>query len=198
VRPWTVLLLLPCVLFPLTARAQLYEWVDEQGAINYTTEIERVPERYRSEIRLLSVPRAPAQAPAESAPPPPAAAMVAFPFTPGAPILVEARINGAGPVTLILDTGADRTVVAPSALARLGISTPNTLRAHIKGVTGGIRADLVWVSSLEVKGLSAGPLPIVAHDADLKQADGLLGRDFLSLFTVTIDTAASVVTLTPP
>jgi hypothetical protein len=42
-----------------------------------------------------------------------------------------------------------------------------------------------------------GPLAIVAHDAGLPQADGLLGRDFLSLFSVTIDARASVVTLEP-
>jgi hypothetical protein len=68
--------------------------------------------------------------------------------------------------------------------------------ARIRGVTGVTQADLVWVSTLEVGGMAAGPLPIVAHDAELGQADGLLGRDFLSRFTVTIDTTASLVTLT--
>jgi len=42
-----------------------------------------------------------------------------------------------------------------------------------------------------------GPLVLVAHDAGLPQADGLLGRDFLGLFTVTIDARAGVVTLAP-
>jgi hypothetical protein len=37
----------------------------------------------------------------------------------------------------------------------------------------------------------------VAHDAGLPQADGLLGRDFLSLFAVTIDPRERVVTLEP-
>ena len=42
-----------------------------------------------------------------------------------------------------------------------------------------------------------GPLVLVAHDAGLPQADRLLGRDFLGLFTVTIDARAGVVTLAP-
>jgi predicted aspartyl protease len=120
-----------------------------------------------------------------------------IPFTPRAPILVSVRIDGGGTVTLILDTGAERTLVAPAALARLGIPLPNTYDVTIQGVTGAARADLVWVQSLEVGGSRAGPLAIVAHDAEIAGADGLLGRDFLSLFSVTIDTGASVVTLQP-
>ena len=115
----------------------------------------------------------------------------------GAPILVAAQINGAGPVTLVLDTGADRTMVTPEALARLGILAPNTYSAEIRGVTGATRADVVSVESVEVGNARVGPLAIVAHDAGLPQADGLLGRDFLSLFSVTIDARASVVTLEP-
>ena len=110
---------------------------------------------------------------------------------------MSARINGGGAVALILDTGAERTLVAPAALARLGVSTPNTFDATIQGVTGASRADVVWIQSLEVGGTGAGPLAIIAHDADIAGADGLLGRDFLSLFSVTIDTRASVVTLEP-
>ncbi|MBI3456567.1 MAG: aspartyl protease family protein [Candidatus Rokubacteria bacterium] len=194
IRGWAAASLLVCVLFPAGVCAQVYHWVDEQGTIHYATELESVPKRYRSGVRLVPVPRAPTAV--EGEPSPPSAAITTIRFTPGAPILVEARINGAGPVTLVLDTGADRTVVAPVALWRLGIQTPNTFRAEIKGVTGASPADVVWVSAVEVGGLSVGPLPIVAHDAELPQADGLLGRDFLSFFTVTIDASASVVTLT--
>ena len=156
-----------------------------------------MPERYRSEARpLLVAPRGP-----EPAPAPPTPSRAAVPpvavvrFTPGSPILVTAMVNGAGPVVLVLDTGADRTVISPAALARLGIATPGTFRAEIRGVTGATRADLAWVDSLAVGGAVAGPMPVVAHDARLPHADGLLGRDFLGLYTVTIDTLAGVVTL---
>jgi predicted aspartyl protease len=190
------LLVLMLALSPVVARAQVYEWLDEQGTLHYTTELERVPERFRAGARRLAVPRGPAGVPAEPALSSAAAGTTVIRFAPGGPILVEARINGAGPVTLVLDTGADRTMVAPAALARLGIATPNTLRTQIQGVTGATQADLVWVSAVEVGGMESGPLPIVVHDAELGRADGLLGRDFLSLFTVTIDTTASQVTLT--
>jgi hypothetical protein len=45
-------------------------------------------------------------------------------------------IDGRGPVTLILDTGADRIMVSPAALARLGIAMPGAARTRLRGVTG--------------------------------------------------------------
>jgi predicted aspartyl protease len=112
-------------------------------------------------------------------------------------ILASAKINGGGPINLILDTGADRTMVAPSALSRLGISFENPLRGVVKGVTGASYADAIWVDSVEVGETRVGPLLIIVHEADLHGADGLLGRDFLANFNVTIDSKEQVVTLSP-
>ena len=177
-----------------SAVAQVYHWVDDQGVIHYTTGLESVPERYRAAARAMAI--SPVDLPPGS-PVPARTGTTTIPFQAGAPILVAAQINGAGPVTLVLDTGADRTMVSPEALARLGILTPNTYRAEIRGVTGVAQVDVLSVESVEVGSARAGPLAIVAHDAGLPQADGLLGRDFLSLFSVTIDTRASIVTLEP-
>jgi predicted aspartyl protease len=110
---------------------------------------------------------------------------------------VSVKINGGGPITLILDTGADRTMVAPSALSRLGISFENALRGVVRGVTGASYVEAVWVNSVEIEEAKVGPLLIIAHDADLKGADGLLGRDFLANFNVTIDAKERIVTLAP-
>jgi hypothetical protein len=183
-----------CAVVP-GADAQVYHWVDDQGVVHYTTGIESVPERYRDAARVL------ASSPVDAAvPEPPALGRTGgatIPFVAGQPIIVTAQINGAGPVTLVLDTGADRTMVAPAALLRIGVAASGTYRAEVRGVTGTTQADVVWVDSLQVGGARAGPLAIVAHDAELTEADGLLGRDFLSLFSVAIDTRASVVTLEP-
>jgi Aspartyl protease/Domain of unknown function (DUF4124) len=173
----------------------MYRWTDEEGTTHYTMERERVPERYRAAAEAISVPSGPRSAERESSAGPPGTATI--PFTPGAPILVKAMIDGAGPITLVLDTGADLTMVAPAALQRLGIAIQPSVRAHVRGVTGATQADAVWVKSVEVGSAAVGPLLLVAHDAGLTQADGLLGRDFLGLFTVTLDAAAHIVTLLP-
>ena len=177
-------LLLSGLLWAGRAAAQVYHWIDTDGTIHYSTGLDSVPEAYRPRARLLSGASGPA-------------AVTRIAFTPGTPIRVSALIDGRGPVTLVLDTGADRTLVSPAALARLGIATPGTARTRLRGVTGSSAADLVWVSAVAVGDAVVGPLTLVAHDAGLSQADGLLGRDFLGLFTVTIDTRAGFVTLAP-
>jgi len=178
---------------PGTAGAQVYNWTDDDGIIHYETGLDRVPPRYRDRARrLLTSPR-PAPEPPVTIP---ADRTTTIPFTPGAPIFVNATINGAGAVTLILDTGAERTVLSPAALSRLGIPLASGLAAQIKGITGTSLAAIARVDSLAVGNAVSGPLLILVHDADLKRADGLLGRDFLGLFSVTIDSNASVVTIT--
>jgi hypothetical protein len=195
-RGWAVAFVLFLVLFSGLALADIYYWVDDQGIQHYTTRLDSIPEPYRSKAIPLPLPTSP-PVPPEITPRPSPEGLTKIPFTPGSPVLVSAKINGAGPITLILDTGADRTMVAPSALSKLGISFENALRGVVRGITGASYAEAVWVNSVEIEEAKVGPLLIVAHDADLKGADGLLGRDFLANFNVTIDSKERVVTLAP-
>jgi hypothetical protein len=55
----------------------------------------------------------------------------------------------------------------------------------------------VIVPVLDIAGASLGPLWLIVHDAGLGGVDGLLGRDVLDAFTVTIDAAAGRATLIP-
>jgi len=185
----------PSLLFPPGAWAQIYGWVDERGGVHYSDGIDSIPERHRSQAVPLPYRNLPA--PAESKAPERPTGVTQIPFTPGSPILVRAKINGAGPTTLLLDTGADRTVIAPLALWRLGVSTRNTPRGEISGVTGKTSVDVVQVESVEVGEARVGRLAVIAHDAELPNADGLLGRDFLDQFRITIDSKAGIVTLAP-
>ncbi len=178
------------------AFADVYFWTDEKGVQYYTTNIESIPEFYRSRAQLLSLAEPP-PAPPELAAVQPSKGSARIAFVPGSPVLVNATVNGAGSVALILDTGADRTMISPSALARLGVSTEGAYRGVLKGVTGSGYASAIWIASLEIGGASAGPLLVIAHDAGLKNADGLLGRDFLVNFNVTIDPRERIVTFLP-
>jgi hypothetical protein len=156
------LLLLTGMLWSGRAAAQVYHWVDADGTVHYSTGLESVPEAYRPSARLLSGASGPA-------------AVTRISFTPGTPIRLSALIDGRGPVTLILDTGADRTMVSPAALERVGVQTAGGLRARIRGVTGSSVADPVQVESVAVGDAVAGPLSVVAHDAGPPGADRLLG-----------------------
>jgi hypothetical protein len=202
VKAIRVVALAALCLVPSAGQAQIIRWEEDDGTLHFTN----APDRTPGSSQPRPVP--PGQGSPDGArvqdgqDASPAAitnaALTRIPFAPGAPIIVSARISDASaPVSLILDTGADRTMVAPQALWRIGISTHNAPRAMIRGVTGASHGEVIQVTSLQVGNARVGPLPIVAHDADLKQAEGLLGRDFLEQFTVTIDAREQVVTLTP-
>ena len=196
-RDWKIALITICyLLLSKPALADIYYWVDDQGTQYYTTSLESIPEPYRSKAQQLLLPTSP-PVPPEITPNPPRKNLVKISFTPGSPILISAKINGAGPITLILDTGSDGTLVAPSALSNLGISMENAQKATVRSVTGMRYADAIWVNSVEVGEAKVGPLLIIAHDVKMKGADGLLGRDFLANFDVSIDSKEGVVTLTP-
>jgi len=100
----------------------------------------------------------------------------------------------------LLDTGADRTLVSPAAAARAGYEqpiVPGGSPVRIVGVTGTVVAPQVIAPMFDVAGTRFGPLWLIVHDAGLRGVDGLLGRDILDAFTVTIDASAGRATLTP-
>lgn len=183
------------------ASAQIYRWTDERGEVRFSQGIQSVPLQFRGGAVAVGAanspaPAAPSASDAASDAAPSGAARIQF--TPGRPILVNARINGSGTTQLILDTGAQATVISPSALAALGVSYRNAARGAIRGVTGETSVLAVRVESIEVEGARVGPLMVVSHDAGLGSGtDGLLGRDFLDQFVVTIDSSSRIVTLTP-
>ena len=185
-------------LWPATAWAQMYRWTDEQGGVHYSQGIDSMPERFRSKAQLLAYPDRPASPAASSSPAESDASRVTrIPFTPGKPIMVSAKINGEGSAQLMLDTGASVTVINPRVLAGMGIGSRDAVRGSVKGATGTADVLFVPVQSIEVGGVRSGPLRVAAHDVDLGQGDGLLGRDFLDQFTVNIDSTAGVVTISP-
>src|SRR5262245_21311398 len=134
--------------------------------------------------------------PATAARPPESfSAATVIPFTPGRPIYVDAKVNGRTSARLVLDTGADVTVIAPALLNAAGASV--TGHTTLLGVTGQATVGVHDLISLEIGNLKVGPLKVLAHHGADPAADGLLGRDVLERFTVTIDSAGGRVTLTP-
>ena len=186
--------LLVLSLVTTSAHAQLYRWTDENGETHFG---QSLPERYRKSARSVGTvdpppaPSGPAEATLNEG-------VTRIAFAPGHPIMVTARINGRGLVQLLLDTGADRTTISPTALMGLGVSYRDVPKIEIRGVTGSSSAYIVTLESLQVGGARVGPLQVASHDAQLgRGAQGLLGRDFLSYFRVSIDNARGIVELTP-
>jgi hypothetical protein len=177
------------------AAAALYRWVDAAGVTHYTSDRATIPEAYRRSAQELDHPTARTSQPAASPASPAASPSGAVgPLPPGSPIIVDALLNGV-PLRLLLDTGADRTVISPAALSRAGIDL-NGPPFRISGETGSSSASLVSVPRLDVAGAQVGPIGVVAFTVP-GDVDGLLGRDVLDAFTVTVDASQNRATLTP-
>jgi hypothetical protein len=174
------------------AWAQLYRWTDAAGTVYYTSDLATIPPAYRDGARDIG---APTPGPSSPPPPPAAAAGVVIPYT-GGPLVVDALLNGV-PLRLLLDTGADRTLISPAAMARAGLDVTGGSPVHIRSVTGEAIAALVSVPRLDVAGTRLGPVAIVVHALPDQSVDGLLGRDVLDAFSVTVDAVSQRAILVP-
>jgi hypothetical protein len=183
------------LLVPGSASAQTYRWTDDRGNTFYGQGLDSVPQKYRREAVPLNFPSGPPAEAAVASEVMPKGELVRIPFKPGQRIMVDARVNGTGSVRLVLDTGADVTTINPTALSSLGVSFRDALRGAVRGVTGTADVLAVTIQTLEIGAAKVGPLRIVSHDSGSFAGDGLLGRDFLDHFQVSIDNAAGLVTL---
>lgn len=185
-------------LAPAPLSAQIYRWVDGAGVPHYTEGLDAVPERYRAGATPLGL-RTRLTIPPEPEPPPgpwapPGGTVIRY--SPGKQIVADVKINGGTSARLILDTGADRTLVSRRVLAAAGVSVSRAVATgRIVGVTGTDRLPFVMVDSFEVGTIRLGRMPVGAYD--VAGTDGLLGRDVLDRFNVAIDPAQGLVTLTP-
>jgi predicted aspartyl protease len=184
---------------PPLAHAQFYRYTDERGQNHYVDGFEKVPERYRGGAVPLGLRNAPATPPAAAAATSKPAGSTVIKYTPGQRIMVGVKINGGFTAQLLLDTGADRTMISPRTLQAAGVSiTRPVATGNVTGVTGTDRIDYVVVDSLEVGEARVGRMPVGAYElAGTGAGDGLLGRDFLDQFTMTVDAAKGEVHLVP-
>jgi Aspartyl protease len=131
-------------------------------------------------------------------------ATVALDVVPGA-ILVSVEVNGASG-TFILDTGAQRSVVTPAAVARLGLSLDEWVGTTMRGIGGIDRRRNATPRSLSLGGValhrrtltrdtSLAVTTLARTEAGGRVIDGLLGRDYLSLFDLDLDGPARRLTL---
>ncbi|MEX2146331.1 MAG: retropepsin-like aspartic protease [Candidatus Rokuibacteriota bacterium] len=172
------------------AAAQLYRWTDAEGIVYYTTDPAAIPARYRESATDIG---SPTPGPPEAMPAAPRG--VVIPYA-GGPLVVDASLNGV-PLRLLVDTGAERTLISPIAMARAGFDVATGTSMVIRGVTGDATATMVVVPRLDVAGMRAGPLGVIAHVLAVEGVDGLLGRDVLDAFTVTVDAPNGRALLTP-
>lgn len=177
---------LALILLAPAAPAEIYRWVDDNGSVHFTDNLFQVPPEYRGRVKSMDDRLPPARPPRK------------IPLAPSdMGYVVEARVNGAGPVHLIVDTGATATVISPDAARRLGLRVRRDPPVRLRTAGGAVDAGWARVEAIDVAGWKAGPLRVVVHDA-VSGADGLLGMDYLGAFHVEIRAEGPYLVLSPP
>ena len=111
---------------------------------------------------------------------------------------VDASIDDATEVTLMVDTGAAMTVLSSELLAVLGYDLAAAPKRYFSTAGGVVRAPVVRIDSFELGGRRLRDFPVGAIDMPLSaDAAGLLGMDFLSRHPFAIDQERSVLILGP-
>lgn len=110
-------------------------------------------------------------------------------------ILVAVTINGKGPYSLILDTGANHTVVSQEVAVSLGADLQQLAPTIMHGVTGSNIVPTIHVDSISVGefDMPATTLPIV--QGALEGADGYLSANSLAERRIVIDLKNDLMTL---
>ena len=109
----------------------------------------------------------------------------------GSLMLLPVTANGRERLTLLLDTGASKTILRPSVAARLGIiPSPDVPRWPSQLADGRVivipymRLRSIALGDLVVEDLDVGVYEILR---DPGQVDGILGGDLLGHFRMTVD-----------
>ncbi len=189
-----------------------YKWTDEDGNLHISDSLGDVPEKYRSQIEHKTYENESPSSAEQSGGAPSSRDQRAaekgeekqplryvVPYVPyersAKRVIIKVVFNGSVTAPMAIDTGAPGTVISSSLAKKLGLFDEGQGRLLI--TTGGIGGSAPAVRSI-IDTIQAGgakiefvPVTIIARISDA--FDGLLGLDFVSNYSVTIDSKRKMV-----
>ena len=103
-------------------------------------------------------------------------------------IIAPVMINGQGPYSFMLDTGANQTVLSEAVLAKLQLTANPDLRVSVSGITGSEMASSVHIDHLDAGELHLSDITLaVLAGPVLNGLDGILGMNGLAELRLSAD-----------
>ena len=100
-------------------------------------------------------------------------------------LMVDVHINGKGPYHFVVDTGADRTILASEVAVELGLSHGD--KVMLRGVVRAVLTETVSIRTMTFGSITRRHFSLPTLARSLLDADGYLGLDFLDGHRVTFD-----------
>lgn len=100
-------------------------------------------------------------------------------------LTIGVQLNGGGPFRFVVDTGADRSVIAEEVAAALDLA--RGARVMVEGVIRTVPADTVKIAELGVGPVTRRDLTLPILPRAQLMADGYLGLDIIDGYRVTFD-----------
>jgi clan AA aspartic protease (TIGR02281 family) len=171
--------------------ADIFRWVDDQGVVHFTDNLENIPEKYRSKVTRIKT-----ESPQTPIPASPDKASVPFQKR-GELMIIQATFNERAAANLVVDTGATYTVISQATAKELEIDLEKSHPSlSFQTANGVIQAPLVSVPSIEIGGLRLKDFMVAVHDVFPDATiSGLLGLNFLSQFRLAIDNQNGILLL---
>jgi hypothetical protein len=212
-KPFTLslvfLLLIPGLHPAYSFGGDLYRWVDEEGTVHVTDTVSQVPSQYRNQVdrknlQTTTQPELKPEFQSKAAGARSERAMVnlkhfeipyqAFEGT-SRRIIIPVTFNGGVSAHLLLDTGSPGLMISPKLAGRLGLLDEKTggLLVMASGIGGSVPAILAVVDTVSVGDAITEFLPATIAQIPSIEFEGLVGMDFMANYSISIDTANSIV-----
>lgn len=193
---------------PWAGAQSFYKWVDDAGETHYADTPSGIPPKYRNQVKEGQFKK---KQPAESqdssvgrneapstAPAPDGVEeklrRYEIPYTPyegsARRIIIPVRFNNSVTANMALDTGAPGLVISFQLAEKLGLYEKNDglLLTRAGGIGGSAPAMWTIIDSVQVGDARDTFIPATVTAKITGAFEGLVGMDFMSNFSVTIDT----------
>jgi predicted aspartyl protease len=111
-------------------------------------------------------------------------------------LTIDVQINGKGPFHFVIDTGADRTVIADDVAQQLGLAASEPVM--VEGVVRTVRADTVRIQTASVGSITREDVKTPVLPRAQLLVDGYLGLDIIDGYRVTLDFKNRALLLSDP
>ena len=197
-----------------TFAGDLVQWTDEKGTLHFSDSMDTVPAKYRGRAKLEKLEEAKLQQRSRSEAPlagsdgrtlesrgeKPTITSHEVPFEAyeesAQRVIVSVTFNDSVTAPMILDTGAPGLTISAKLAEKLGIFSND--EGKVQGSAGGIGgktpAIRTFIDKVQLGGAKDSFIPATIIDSMGSRAfEGLIGMDFMSKYSMKIDSAKRVV-----